>query len=604
MIAADGPMSGPVPLGRIGVVIEVNALTKRYGGTTAVDNLSFTVRPGQVTGFLGPNGAGKSTTLRMILGLDTPSGGTATVCGVPFRSHPRGLRHVGALLDAHQVHGGRSAVTHLSALARSNGIARRRVDEVLREVGLSEVARRRIGGFSLGMKQRLGIATALLGDPPVLMFDEPINGMDPEGVLWVRNLFRRLAAEGRTVFLSSHLMTEMENTADQLRCHRAGAADRRRVAGILCRPEHPAQRGGPYPAARRTHGGADGGRCDGRAGGFGRERKTHRDRAACGANRRARPGQPDPAARTDHPYRLAGGSIHGTHRRKRRVPGRADPMSAYAVTPPAPVVEPPARFRDLLGAEWIKMWSLRSTGWMLALATLFTLGSAALAALGDYHNFPRYPPEVQREHMFSLGDAYPLDGYLTLMLVAASVGAITMVSEYGSGLIRTTTVAVPARGSVVLAKAVVLTAVWTVAGAFIATGTFVVSQSILDLRGAAISVTDPSVFRAMVVSALLAPVCALIGLGFGVLIRHGAATMITSIFVLLMLPLFFASTSRWSATLDQAMLLTAWQRLTVAWVPTGPDVRIATITESWIVYAVWPLVAIVLALVVVRRRDV
>lgn len=216
MIAADGPMSGPVPLGRIGVVIEVNALTKRYGGTTAVDNLSFTVRPGQVTGFLGPNGAGKSTTLRMILGLDTPSGGTATVCGVPFRSHPRGLRHVGALLDAHQVHGGRSAVTHLSALARSNGIARRRVDEVLREVGLSEVARRRIGGFSLGMKQRLGIATALLGDPPVLMFDEPINGMDPEGVLWVRNLFRRLAAEGRTVFLSSHLMTEMENTADQL----------------------------------------------------------------------------------------------------------------------------------------------------------------------------------------------------------------------------------------------------------------------------------------------------------------------------------------------------------------------------------------------------
>ncbi|MEV4628135.1 ATP-binding cassette domain-containing protein [Micromonospora sp. NPDC049523] len=200
----------------MGVVIEVNALTKRYGGTTAVDNLSFTVRPGQVTGFLGPNGAGKSTTLRMILGLDAPSGGTATVGGVPFRSHPRGLRHVGALLDAHQVHGGRSAVAHLSALARSNGITRRRVDEVLQEVGLSEVARRRIGGFSLGMKQRLGIATALLGDPPVLMFDEPINGMDPEGVLWVRNLFRRLAAEGRTVFLSSHLMTEMENTADQL----------------------------------------------------------------------------------------------------------------------------------------------------------------------------------------------------------------------------------------------------------------------------------------------------------------------------------------------------------------------------------------------------
>ncbi|MFI1769356.1 ABC transporter ATP-binding protein [Streptomyces sp. NPDC020800] len=197
-------------------MIEVSELTKRYGSKTAVDHLSFTVRPGQVTGFLGPNGAGKSTTLRMILGLEAPTSGAATVSGVPFHRHPRGLRHVGALLEAGQVHGGRSAAAHLSALARSNGIPRRRVDEVLQEVGLTEVANRRIGGFSLGMKQRLGIATALLGDPPVLMFDEPINGMDPEGVRWVRRLFRRLAAEGRTVFLSSHLMSEMENTADQL----------------------------------------------------------------------------------------------------------------------------------------------------------------------------------------------------------------------------------------------------------------------------------------------------------------------------------------------------------------------------------------------------
>jgi ABC-2 type transport system ATP-binding protein len=200
----------------VGTVIEVNALTKRYGRGTVVDGLSFAVRPGQVTGFLGPNGAGKTTTLRMILGLENPDGGTATVSGTRFRDHPRGLRHAGALLDAGQVHGGRTAHAHLAALARSNGIPARRVEEVLAEVGLGEAARRRIGGFSLGMKQRLGIATALLGDPPVLMFDEPINGMDPEGVLWVRNLFRRLAAEGRTVFLSSHLMSEMANTADQL----------------------------------------------------------------------------------------------------------------------------------------------------------------------------------------------------------------------------------------------------------------------------------------------------------------------------------------------------------------------------------------------------
>ncbi|GAA2138299.1 ABC transporter ATP-binding protein [Kitasatospora kazusensis] len=204
------------PHGTVGRVIEVNELTKRYGSTTAVNRLTFTVRPGCVTGFLGPNGAGKSTTLRLILGLNEPTSGTATVDGHRFRDRPRGLRQVGALLDAGDVHGGRSAVAHLSALARSNRIPLRRVDEVLAEVGLTGAARRRIGGYSLGMKQRLGIATALLGDPPVLLFDEPLNGLDPEGVLWVRGLFRRLAAEGRTVFVSSHMMSEMEHTADQL----------------------------------------------------------------------------------------------------------------------------------------------------------------------------------------------------------------------------------------------------------------------------------------------------------------------------------------------------------------------------------------------------
>jgi ABC-2 type transport system ATP-binding protein len=197
-------------------MIEVNELTKRYGHTLAVNSLSFTVRPGHVTGFLGPNGAGKTTTLRMILGLHDPTSGSVTVGGRPFGARPRGLRHVGALLDAHDVHGGRSARAHLAVLARSNRIPLRRVDEVLAEVGLADAAHRRIGGFSLGMKQRLGIATALLGDPPVLLFDEPLNGLDPEGVKWVRELFRGMAAQGRTVFVSSHLMSEMEHTADRL----------------------------------------------------------------------------------------------------------------------------------------------------------------------------------------------------------------------------------------------------------------------------------------------------------------------------------------------------------------------------------------------------
>ncbi|WP_052850324.1 ATP-binding cassette domain-containing protein [Streptomyces avicenniae] len=197
-------------------MIEVDELTKRYGARTVVDALSFAVRPGRVTGFLGPNGAGKTTTLRMALGLCRPSEGAVRVMGRPLGERARALTCVGALLDAGDAHGGRSAVAHLRALARSNGVAQARVDEVLDEVGLADAARRRVGGFSLGMRQRLGIAGALLGDPPVVVFDEPLNGLDPEGVRWVRGLFRRLAGEGRTVLVSSHLMGEMEHTADDL----------------------------------------------------------------------------------------------------------------------------------------------------------------------------------------------------------------------------------------------------------------------------------------------------------------------------------------------------------------------------------------------------
>ena len=197
-------------------MIEVNHLTKSYGRVHAVRDLTFTVPDGQVTGFLGPNGAGKTTTLRLLLGLNTPTSGTATVDGRRLRDLGIGLRHVGALLSADDVHKGRTARAHLRALARSNALPGRRVDEVLDEVGLAPAARRRVGAFSLGMRQRLGIAAALLGDPPVLIFDEPLNGLDPEGVRWVRGLFRRLAAEGRTVFVSSHMMSEMEHTADRL----------------------------------------------------------------------------------------------------------------------------------------------------------------------------------------------------------------------------------------------------------------------------------------------------------------------------------------------------------------------------------------------------
>lgn len=197
-------------------MITARGLTKRYGETTAVDSIDFTVEPGTVTGFLGPNGAGKSTTMRMVVGLDHPSAGTAVVNGKVYRDLPAPLHEVGALLEAKSIHGGRTAYNHLLWLAKSNGIPARRVDEVLALVGLTEVAGKRAGKFSLGMGQRLGIAAALLGDPGVLLFDEPVNGLDPEGIRWVRTLIRSLAREGRTVFVSSHLMSEMALTADHL----------------------------------------------------------------------------------------------------------------------------------------------------------------------------------------------------------------------------------------------------------------------------------------------------------------------------------------------------------------------------------------------------
>lgn len=197
-------------------MIEAHELTKRYGDTTAVSGLSFTIAPGSVTGFLGPNGAGKSTTMRMIMGLDRPTSGTVTVNGKPYRQHRAPLREVGALLDASAVHPGLSARTHLRALAATHRIRTSRVDAVLELTGLTHVATKRVGGFSLGMGQRLGLAAALLGDPSTLILDEPVNGLDPEGVQWIRHFVRALAAEGRTVFLSSHLMSEMSLTADQL----------------------------------------------------------------------------------------------------------------------------------------------------------------------------------------------------------------------------------------------------------------------------------------------------------------------------------------------------------------------------------------------------
>ena len=237
-------------------MIEAIGLTKRYGAKTAVDDLTFTVRPGVVTGFLGPNGAGKSTTMRMILGLDAPTAGTVRVNGKAYREHAAPLHEVGALLEARSVHTGRSAFNHLLALAQTAGIPRRRVDDVVELVGLGEVARKRAGGFSLGMGQRLGIASALLGDPHTLILDEPVNGLDPDGIRWIRNLLKSLAAEGRAVFVSSHLMSEMAQTAEHLIVVGRGPADRRHQRPGLHRRIVGQPRPRPHDRPARSGGGA------------------------------------------------------------------------------------------------------------------------------------------------------------------------------------------------------------------------------------------------------------------------------------------------------------------------------------------------------------
>ncbi|MFB7418173.1 ABC transporter permease [Streptomyces sp. NPDC056121] len=278
--------------------------------------------------------------------------------------------------------------------------------------------------------------------------------------------------------------------------------------------------------------------------------------------------------------------------------------STTATTIAAAVDEPPARFLDLVAAEWIKVRSLRSTPWVIVLVTLVVTGFAAARALADYNNFPRYDALTQREHAFSLGDAFPAEAYLTLMLAAVSVGAIAVVSEYGSGLIRTTTVAVPARGVVVLAKAVVQAVLWTVIGTFVALCSFSVAQAILSGRDAAVSLGDPNALRALAASALLAPVCALVGLGLGVLIRHSATTMVAGTFVLLLLPVFFSSRKPLSVTFANAMVRNAWQRLAQIYGTPAEAYNGATVAGSWTVFVLWPLVALALALVVVRRRDV
>ncbi|MFE2283437.1 ABC transporter permease [Streptomyces sp. NPDC059443] len=274
------------------------------------------------------------------------------------------------------------------------------------------------------------------------------------------------------------------------------------------------------------------------------------------------------------------------------------PSAASSSSSTPYLLDPPARFRDLVASEWIKTRSLRSTPWALAFITLFVIGSAAVATLAD-------KAAGSEPGSFLAYDSFSSPGYMTLMLFAGSMGALTVVSEYSSGLIRTTFAAVPARGAVVLAKAVVTALLWTAVGTAAALGSFLVSQAILNGHGAAVAITHPDVFRPLLASALLAPVCALTGLGLGVLIRHAAGTMLATVFGLLMLAPMFSESNRWSADVKHTMVSSAWARLVQTYEPNPDSLGYsATLPGAWAVFALWPLIAIALAVVVVRRRDV
>ena len=516
-------------------MIEARGLVKRYGSTMAVNDLSFSIRPGVVTGFLGPNGAGKTTTMRMILGLDAPTQGSVTVGGRSYRDLPAPMREVGALLDAKALHGGRRARDHLLCLAQSNGIPRRRVDEVLRIVGLEGVARRRAKGFSLGMGQRLGIASALLGDPAVLIFDEPVNGLDPDGIHWVRTLLRALAAEGRTVLVSSHLMSEMALTADHLLVIGKGrliadtsvdefvrSSSRQSVhvrspqaaeLAARCRRGRRHRPGRDRPRRHRDH--RDGQRRGGKAG----RRPWHRPVRA-----HPRPG-------------LAGGGVHGTDPRQRGVPGgRGDPMTDAMIARTGldhRAAFHASTFGDVLRSEWTKLRSVRSTFWALTATVVLGVGLGAVISAAAAHGYAK--SSVSGKLSWD-PTAVSLDGIGIATLAIAVLGVLCVSSEYSSGMIRTSLIAVPKRGRVLAAKSLVFAVVTFVVGEVTSFTAFFAGQALISGHAPHAALGDPGVARAVVGAGLALTALAVLSVAAGALLRHPAAAIACMMAVLFVLP--------------------------------------------------------------------
>ena len=612
-------------------MIEVRGLSKRYGEKLAVNDLSFDVVPGKVTGFLGPNGAGKTTTMRLMLGLDYPNAGTVTIDGKKYASMAYPMREVGALLDAKAVHGGRSAYNHLLCLAQTNNLPKRRVGEVLELVGLTDVARKRTKGFSLGMSQRLGIAGTLLGDPKILMFDEPVNGLDPEGILWIRNFMKALAAEGRTVFVSSHLMSEMEHTADHLI-----VIGRGQLLAECTMEEFIARSSGqtvrvvtPQPdllvkAVAEAGGSAVNGADDAlivsglvaaQVGDIAFEHgvRLHEltvvrasleaafmELTADSVEYRGAEDQQAGAAQSG-PGTAASA---GTTRRARAARQRRGDLT-WPRSPPGRPRSCPRRpaglgFGGTLRSEFTKIRSVRSTYWTLLVLLVVSVGIGAAICAGTAANWNQTSAadratfdatQVSIAGLFFLGQ-----------LVIVVFGAMVLTAEYSTGMIRTSLTAMPRRVTIYTAKALVfaiVALVVTLVAAFIA---FFLGQALLSSTHASATLSGPNVLRAVIGSALYVTLCGLFAFAAGAILRHTAATITSIIGLLFVIPIL------------AHLLPSSWYNDIARWLPDSAGAAIsATVAPQdshlfspwgqFTVFAVYTVILLIVGGILFRRRD-
>jgi ABC-2 type transport system ATP-binding protein len=604
-------------------MIEASGLTKRYGDTLAVDDLSFSVAPGKITGFLGPNGAGKTTTMRLILGLDRPTSGTVTINGKPFGRSAYPMREVGALLDAKAVHGGRSAYNHLLCLAETNSLPRRRVGEVLALVGLTEVARKRSKGFSLGMGQRLGIAAALLGDPGILMFDEPVNGLDPEGILWIRNLMKALAAEGRTVFVSSHLMSEMENTADHLLVIGRGSliADCTVPDFIAANSRQSVRVRTPQPDVLARVVTAAGGTVH--ESGDGLMTVQNLDVATVGDlafenSVRLHELAPAQASLEQAFMELTASSVQfhaGTPGGPDLVhaagPGpqrAASPGPRHAASPGPQAGLPAARgragFAGTLRSEFTKIRSVRSTYWSLLALVVVTIGIGVLASWGAAHTYGQMNGP-QRSSFLSGFDAtqQSLVGLILGQLIISVLGALTVTSEYSTGMMRTSLSVMPRRGTLFAAKATVFAAVALAVGLVASFASFFIGQALMSGQHLNATLGQPGVLRAVIGGGLFLAACGLLAFGLGAILRHTAGAISAAIgllFVLFILVNFLPSS--WQQHVDKWIPFDAGSQIWTAHATSGGTPMFSAWT-GFAVFCGYAAIALLAGLTLFRERD-